>query len=239
MASWNSARGGDFCDPGSQEKGRCSAGGAIASARQEGFGRWSSFISRRPDGGSLKACDGAWSGGGRARSRYSIRGRCYPPACGLQRFSVASYKGVQPCPRSARDPVFLGRCSAGDAIIDTPTADSFGVDERRSFRKSPLLLRGGECRCSRCCSSAPKEARAQEEDHQCCFGRTAVRIVQNPSGNHAGVARTQGEADAARRCPFLPESAQTWSASCLSSQLFETLPRRLEWLPRPRQLQSL
>ena len=76
-----------------------------------------------------------------------------------------------------------------------------------------VLLRGGECRCSRCCSSAPKETGAQEEDHQCCFGRTAVRIVQNSSGNHAGVARPQGEADTVRRCPFLPEPAPAWSAS--------------------------
>ena len=126
---------------------------------------------------------------------------------------MSTYPRVRPFSGCPRDPLFLGRISSSGACIESPLTSSFGMDGRRGFRKSPLLLSGGECPCARCSPVASQETGAQEEGHQCGFSRAAVRIVHRHPIHHPGAPGSESQAVPVRRC----DGCECPTATCRSS----------------------
>ena len=206
------------CAEASCRRPACSGGsrgicGAYHGERERNFvGFASGFCARAVDSSRLECFRGLplWTlngdggssnGGGRCRTRGSLRHKHQLLSDGLQLGRDARTSRVRPCDRRRRDPVFLGRITASGPILQCPALPELRVDgEGRSPNPCPVLLcRRGEGEILSFDGPREEEGRAPEqgqEAHYCCLGRAGLTVVPIHSSHYQpaeGTSRAAGE----------------------------------------------
>ena len=127
-------------------------------------------------------------GGGRPRSRTSLRRQSQHATSGLLSRCVAVPLRVRPCPRLRERPVFLSRFPSDTAFVDYPSREDVSMDFGGDFRTSPLLLCGRgrsslgvPSEASRCPSS---QASPEEEGLHGVACRSDLSFVSVSPGHH-------------------------------------------------------